>query len=56
MRWPVAVVLDLMRSEVSLAERLEDHLELKRKDLRASLADAKLLVSGQNRKLMAIAC
>lgn len=38
MRWPVAVVLDLIMSEMSFAEMLEDHPELEREDLLASLA------------------
>lgn len=52
MRWPVEVVLDLMMSEMSFDDILEDHPELQREDLLASLAYAKLLVSGRTIKLM----
>ncbi|MEL7221153.1 MAG: DUF433 domain-containing protein [Bacteroidota bacterium] len=37
MRWPVEVVLDLMLSEMSFEEILEDHPELEKQDLLASL-------------------
>lgn len=47
MRWPVEVVLDLMLSEMTHDEILEDHPELEKEDLLASLEYAKLLVSGK---------
>lgn len=47
MRWPVEVILDLILSEVTFEEIIEDHPELEREDLLASLAYAKLLVSGR---------
>lgn len=53
MRWPVEVVLDLIGSEMSFEEILEDHPELEREDLLASLNYAKLLVSGKSYKLAA---
>lgn len=37
MRWPVEVVLDLIGSEMSFEVILEDHPELEREDLLASL-------------------
>ncbi len=43
MRWPVEVLLDMMLSEMSFEELLEDHPELEKADLLASLAYAKLL-------------
>ncbi len=48
MRWPVEVVLDLLLSEMSIAEILEDHPELEKEDIWASLEYAKLLVSGKS--------
>jgi len=53
MRWPVEVILDLMLSEMSFTEILEDHPELEKDDLLASLAYAKLVVSGQTFTLAA---
>ncbi len=53
MRWPVEVVLDLLASEMSIAEILEDHPELKKEDIMACLDYAKALVSGQNIDLAA---
>ncbi|MGB3546086.1 MAG: DUF433 domain-containing protein [Saprospiraceae bacterium] len=47
MRWPVEVILDLMLSEMSFSEILEDHPELEKEDLLASLAYAKLMITGQ---------
>ncbi len=48
MRWPVEVVLDMLMSEMTVAEILEDHPELEKEDIQASLEYAKLLVSGQS--------
>ncbi len=53
MRWPVEVLLDMMLSEMSFEEILEDHPELEKADLLASLAYAKLLVSGNTSPLAA---
>ena len=47
MRWPVEVILDMINSGMSLGEILEDHPELEREDITASLSYAKLLVSGK---------
>jgi uncharacterized protein (DUF433 family) len=47
MRWPVEVLLDLIASEMSWDEILEDHPELEREDILACLNYAKLLVSGK---------
>lgn len=46
MRWPVEVILDLLGSEMSIEEILEDHPELEKEDILASLHYARLLVSG----------
>ena len=47
MRWPVEVILDMINSGMSLSEILEDHPELEREDITASLSYAKLLMSGK---------
>jgi uncharacterized protein (DUF433 family) len=46
MRWPVEVILDLLSTGMSVNEILEDHPELTREDIWASLNYAKLLISG----------
>ena len=48
MRWPVEVILDLLESEMTFEQILEDHPELEREDIVASLAYARLLVSGRS--------
>ncbi len=50
MRWPVEVLLDLIASEMTWDEILEDHPELEREDIIAGLNYAKLLVSGKSFK------
>ena len=47
------VLLDMMLSEMTFDEILEDHPELEKADLLASLAYAKILVSGQTIHLAA---
>ena len=53
MRWPVEVVLDLLASEMTIAEILEDHPELETDDIKACLEYAKILVSGKSVDLAA---
>ena len=48
MRWPVDVILDMLCSEMTIDEILEDHPELEKEDIIASLQYAKLLVSGSS--------
>lgn len=48
MRWPVAVVLDLVSSGMSFAEIIEDHPELEKEDILAALQYAKLTSSGKS--------
>ena len=50
MRWPVEVILDMLGSEMTMEEILEDHSELEKEDILAALHYAKLLVSGQTVK------
>jgi len=47
MRWPVEVVLDLLSSQMTHAEILEDHPELDQEDILACLSYARLAVSGK---------
>lgn len=47
MRWPVEVILDLLGSEMTIEEILEDHPELEKEDIIASLNYARLLMSGE---------
>jgi len=53
MRWPVEVLLDMLLSEMSFEEILEDHPELEKEDILASLEYAKILVSGRTITLAA---
>ena len=46
MRWPVEVILDLLGSEMTIPEILEDHKELEKEDIFACLNYVKLLISG----------
>lgn len=47
MRFPVEVILDMLGAGMSMNEILEDHPELEKEDILASLDYAKLLMSGQ---------
>jgi uncharacterized protein (DUF433 family) len=47
MRWPVEVILDLVGSEMSFDDILNDHPELEKEDILASLQYAKILASGK---------
>jgi len=48
MRWPVAIIMDLLSSGMSFSEILEDHPELEREDIMAALQYAKLTTSGKS--------
>lgn len=50
MRWPVEVILDMLGSEMTFEEILNDHPELEKEDILASLQFAKLLSSGTSPK------
>jgi uncharacterized protein (DUF433 family) len=53
MRWTVEIIIDLLGSGMSINEIIEDHPELKRDDILASLQYAKLLVGGHSLKIAA---
>ena len=53
MRWPVEVVLDLLSSEMTIPEILDDHSELEKEDIIACLNYARLLISGNIIKVAA---
>jgi uncharacterized protein (DUF433 family) len=48
MRWPVEVVIDLIASGMSFDEIITDHSELEKDDILASLAYAKISLSGKS--------
>ncbi len=50
MRWPVEVILDLLGSGMTNEQILEDHKELEKEDILASLNFAKLYLSGHSIK------
>ncbi len=50
MRWPVEVIIDMLGSEMSVKQILEDHPELEKEDILASLNYAKLNLSGKSIK------
>lgn len=47
MRWPVEVILDLLGSGMTMEQIIEDHPELEREDIIASINYARLSVSGE---------
>jgi uncharacterized protein (DUF433 family) len=53
MRWPVEVILDLVGSEMSFDDILNDHPELEKEDILAALQYAKILASGKSLKEVA---
>lgn len=48
MRWTVEMIIDLLGSGMSNEEILEDHPELEKEDIMASLKFAKMYLSGQS--------
>lgn len=48
MRWPIEVMIDLIASGMSFQEILDDHPELEKDDILASLAYAKITLSGKS--------
>lgn len=50
MRWPVEVIIDMLGSGMTTDQILEDHKELEKEDIMASLNFAKLYLSGHTIK------
>jgi uncharacterized protein (DUF433 family) len=48
MRWTVEIILDLLSSDMSINEIIEDHPELEREDILACLTFAKMQLSGHS--------
>ncbi|HEY8928633.1 MAG TPA: DUF433 domain-containing protein [Mucilaginibacter sp.] len=48
MRWPVEVIIDMIASSMTFDEILADQPELERDDILASLAYAKITLSGKS--------
>jgi len=48
MRWPVEVIIDLLGSGMTIDQIIEDHPELEREDILASLNFAKLYMGGRS--------
>ncbi|WCT12806.1 DUF433 domain-containing protein [Mucilaginibacter jinjuensis] len=48
MRWPVEAIIDLIASGMSFDEIITDHPELEKEDILASLAYAKVVLSGKS--------
>lgn len=48
MRWPVEVIIDLLSSGMSIEQIIEDHPELEKEDVLASLDFAKNTLSGRS--------
>jgi uncharacterized protein (DUF433 family) len=53
MRWPVEVILDMLGSGMSVNEIIEDHPELEKEDIVASINFVKLYIQGQTVKNVA---
>jgi uncharacterized protein (DUF433 family) len=50
MRWPVEVIIDMLGSGMTTEQILEDHKELEKEDILASLNFVKLYLSGRSIK------
>jgi len=48
MRWPVEVIIDMLGSGMSMDDIIEDHPELEKEDILASLNFAKLYMAGRS--------
>lgn len=53
MRWPVEVIIDMLSSGMTIEQILEDHPELEKEDILASLDYAKIALSGRSIKEVA---
>jgi uncharacterized protein (DUF433 family) len=50
MGWPVEVILDMLGSGMTVGEILNDHPELEKEDILASIRFARVAISGQSLK------
>jgi uncharacterized protein (DUF433 family) len=50
MRWPVEVIMDMLGSEMSITDIINEHPELVKEDILAALHYAKILTSGKSIK------
>lgn len=50
MRWPVEVIIDMLGAGMTIEQITEDHPELEKEDILASLQYAKLSLSGHSIK------
>jgi uncharacterized protein (DUF433 family) len=50
MRWPVEIIIDMLGSGMTNDEILEDHPELEKEDIWASLKFARLFLAGHSIK------
>jgi uncharacterized protein (DUF433 family) len=50
MRWPIEVILDMLGSGMTVGEILNDHPELEKEDILASIRFARVAISGQSLK------
>lgn len=50
MRWPVEVIIDMLGSGMTIDEILEDHPELEKDDILASLKFVRLYLTGHSIK------
>jgi uncharacterized protein (DUF433 family) len=48
MRWPVEIIIDLLSSGMTIEKIIEDHPELEKEDVLASLEYAKISLSGRS--------
>lgn len=53
MRWPVEVIIDMLGSGMTTEQIVEDHPELEKEDILASLNFAKLYLTGRSIKEVA---
>ena len=48
MRWSVEIIIDLLSSSMTIEQIIEDHPELEKEDVLASLEYAKITLSGRS--------
>ena len=48
MRWPVEVIIDMLSASMTIEQIMEDHPELEKEDILASLDYAKITLSGRS--------